>query len=998
MALTIPAPRLDFGGDDGDRDGLGGQPGDSSRLEAVLAGFEAAWRDGRVPSPEAWLAHLDPARPAEATELIYLAFCLAESDGLDPNPDDYLARFAEHREALSRLFELHALADSDDFVPPDPTASLPEAGDEVGPYHLIRELGRGGFARVFLAEQSDLDGRLVVVKVTTRPSPEPRLLARARHAHIVEVLSAATTDDGAMQVVCMPFLGGATLAAIASAAGTRPRPRSGRDLLERLDRASAPEYPTATLPRPARELIARLSYPRAVAWVFARLAEALDHAHRRGVTHGDIKPSNVLLTADGVPMLFDFNLAVDQRDGGPSLAGGTLAYMPPERLRALASAADADGPLDRHRADLYALGLVLVECLTGVGPAIPAPARGSSGAWALASALAEARAGGVSAFPGWDDLPIPAGLRAILAHCLAAEPSARYADGRALAEDLDRWREDHPPATAPDVAPHARAARWARRFRLPIAGGLLTLVAAMTTVAVAGAAFRSTLRDEARAKYGRFLDKDDFGLFGFRPFGSWSPRGGDPADHATRKLNQYGVLDDPAWRRRDDVRSLDEPDRADLELLMLEQVYRLARAWADRPGSEIDWRRALALVEREYAAVPASPLAALRDDLRARLGKPPLSRASTSGGRLPGWVEAYLLGVAAEPLHAREALGQYERAVAERPELLWPRYRAAAAAPRIARYLTAAKHLRAATARRPNNPALHTHLAVMLLLGGQAEEASEECGRALALDPDFAEAYRNRAIIDDRLSRGDLRRADGDRFVLLTRFLGPAQAERLSLQSAAHARLGRPLGEDPRLEQLVRKVASAAATDADVRLVEAATLAATPSRRDEALALLDALLRDHPDHLPARYNRAFLLHEARRPEALAEYQAVVAHPRFEEIYRTQPRAIWAFAVIVDLLIGLGRPDEARPFAERGLAESERTGLYRGEAHYALARTHAAIAEARPDAGGFDLAREQLRAAVGIKPGLAAHYARDRLFAGLRRADPAFLRSAGEAER
>src|SRR5262249_17972901 len=80
-------------------------------------------------------------------------------------------------------------------------------------------------------------------------------------------------------------------AAVAPAAGRRPR--SGRDLLERLDRASAPEYPAATLPRPARELIARLSYPRAVAWIFARLAEALDHAHRRGVAHGDIKPSNV---------------------------------------------------------------------------------------------------------------------------------------------------------------------------------------------------------------------------------------------------------------------------------------------------------------------------------------------------------------------------------------------------------------------------------------------------------------------------------------------------------------------------------------------------------------------------------------------------------------------------------------------------------------------------------------------------------------------------------
>ena len=607
MAMTIPAPRLDFGGGDDS----------STRLDAILAAFEDAWRDGLSPRPEDWIGRLDPSRPAEATELIYQAFCLAEADGLGPDPDDYLARFPGHRRSLARLFELHALATSDDF---DATASadaeaLPEAGDEIGPYYLVRELGRGGFARVFLAEQSDLDGRLVVVKVTTRPSTEPRLLARSRHAHIVEVLSASTSDDGALQVVCMPFLGGATLAAVNGATGRR---RSGSDLLDRLDRASAPEYPASDLPRPARELIARTSHARAVAWIFARLAEALDHAHKRGVSHGDIKPTNILLTADAVPMLFDFNLAVDQRDEVPSgLSGGTLAYMAPERLRALAHGPGTGDPIDRHRADLYALGLVLVEALAGVAPEVPS---GGGDMLGLARMLAEARAGGVTAFPGWDGLPIPAGLRPILAHCLAADPSGRYADGRSLAEDLDRWRRDRPPVVAPDAAWPARAARLARRMRLPIAATAVTLVAATIAAIAVGAAFRSTIRDEARERYDRFVDKDDVGLFGFRSVGSWSPRGGDPADAATRKLNQYDVLEDGDWRRRDDVAGLAGPDRADLELLMIEQVYRLARALADRPDSADDWRRALALLDREISRAPATALVALRDELRARLG------------------------------------------------------------------------------------------------------------------------------------------------------------------------------------------------------------------------------------------------------------------------------------------------------------------------------------------------------------------------------------------
>ena len=139
--------------------------------------------------------------------------------------------------------------------------------------------------------------------------------------------------------------------------------------------------------------------------MMARLAEALDHAERRGVTHGDVKPSNILITADGTPMLFDFNLAVDWHaadslDPGADL-GGTLAYMAPERLRALggepAGATPGDSSVnfsprrqpDRHRADLYAIGLVLAEALTGEPPAVPA--RRSDDPRQFASGLAQFR-------------------------------------------------------------------------------------------------------------------------------------------------------------------------------------------------------------------------------------------------------------------------------------------------------------------------------------------------------------------------------------------------------------------------------------------------------------------------------------------------------------------------------------------------------------------------------------------------------------------------------
>src|SRR5439155_22560942 len=146
----------------------------------------------------------------------------------------------------------------------------------------------------------------------------------------------------------------------------------------------APEQPVSLSPSPPlpfspssgsgrapRDLLGRLDYVRAAAWLVARLAEGLQHAHDRGVLHRDIKPSNILVGGDGQPMLLDFNLAhnlnTDQAQAAATL-GGTVAYMAPEHLRALAMRdPDLVGLVDR-RSDLYALGMMLYEMLTGHNP------------------------------------------------------------------------------------------------------------------------------------------------------------------------------------------------------------------------------------------------------------------------------------------------------------------------------------------------------------------------------------------------------------------------------------------------------------------------------------------------------------------------------------------------------------------------------------------------------------------------------------------------------
>src|SRR5207245_9476208 len=118
------------------------------------------------------------------------------------------------------------------------------------------------------------------------------------------------------------------------------------------------------------EVLQGLSYVDAVLWIGSRLADGLAHAHERGILHRDLKPANVLLTDDGQPMLLDFNLSTDTKRAGSSVAqaaaqaGGTLPFMAPEQLQAY----QAQTCSLNYTSDLYALGVILFELLTGRHP------------------------------------------------------------------------------------------------------------------------------------------------------------------------------------------------------------------------------------------------------------------------------------------------------------------------------------------------------------------------------------------------------------------------------------------------------------------------------------------------------------------------------------------------------------------------------------------------------------------------------------------------------
>ena len=982
-------------------------PPTTPTLDAVLDDFTESWERGERPRAE---RYLDLLKLEDSAELIYHEYCLAEAADLDPDPADYLRRFPDHAGPLGRLFSLHGALSASTLRDWAEPPGLPSAGDEIGPYFLRRELGRGAFARVFLAEQADLDHRPVVLKVSTRSTAEPRLLARVRHGHIVEVLRHASTDDGALHLVCMPFLGGATLASVLDARRKRRRrPRSGLDLLADLDRSGAPEYPSTGLVRPAREILAGLSYPKALAWIVARLAEALDHAHRRGVAHGDLKPSNVLLTAEGSPMLFDFNLSVDWRraDAGESSGdlGGTVAYMAPERLRAIAGGGEGRQPKasDLRRADLYSLGLLLLEALTGEAPEIPRHRAGD--ARDLAGAIAGLRRTLPGPILGRGDRSIPPALRSILAKCLAPDPVDRYARGSELAEDLDRWRSDLPLAIAEEPR-HSVVTRRARRGRATLIAAGSTVAAAVAVAFVASMVLQGTKRDQALSRYSMVVGRADSGAFGFRRFGHWrGDERGEPVEAAARQLARYGVLDDPNWRDRDDVRSLPDRERGELEAWLFEQVLRYAVALGRRPDSPDDWRRGLVLLERTLARVASPTLQAERLALRAKLKRPDPGPIPADTPRLPRWMDAYLAGVAAEPLHAREALGHYLDALRDRPGLFWAHYRAAVVACRIDEYPIAADELRACVDRNPENPALHLQLAAILYRVVQSTDRSpkvdtlavalSECDRALTLDPDYAPAHQIRAEIRNASRQVDGVQADIGRWSLQTKLQGLAPGLRLRL--GLNFLPGPNYAPRPDLEALARQVVENDPGDHDTRTILAAMIA-SGDRATESIPEYERALDADPEHLRARYQRALQLKRLDPVGTISEYSALIDHPRFEELFREEPAALRVLHYVATDLMKRGKVAEAIEIADRALAHVNRSRSLRdetilarhdpgnrldlfprGETYYLLARLHAVAA--RKDRNELDRAVACLERSFAINGEFRGWFENDRLFDG-----------------
>lgn len=283
--------------------------------------------------------------------------------------------------------------------------------------------------------------RLVAVKISEDHGSEPQTLAQLDHDYIVRVFDQRLLEGGALRLLYMQYLPGGTLLGVVKAARQRsPDQRSGRLLLDVVDQALADKGEIRPTDSAVRAEIASLTWPETVAWLGRRLADALDYAGSHGVLHRDIKPANVLLTADGVPKLADFNISFSTETSGDSPVayfGGSLSYMSPEQLSAIhpdrpGTAADMD-----TRSDLYSLGVVLWEFLAGTKPFADGTG-GDAGDRTTLDAMLERRSHGVVPHPR-DDLPAdcPTTLSRVLSKALEPDPADRWSSGNELAQQLD---------------------------------------------------------------------------------------------------------------------------------------------------------------------------------------------------------------------------------------------------------------------------------------------------------------------------------------------------------------------------------------------------------------------------------------------------------------------------------------------------------------------------------------------------------------------------------
>jgi len=326
------------------------------------------WRETHQPNAKQFLQE-NPEVTSSRTlviDLAYEEFCLREESGERIDTAEFCRRFPTVQRSLERMLDVHRMLASKSLgLNATTPVAWPEVGNHWLDWHLVEPLGRGAFSHVFLAREEALGNREVVVKCCVSGPQEAFILGRLSHSNIVPIHSVRHDQTTGLTAICMPFLGRVTLAEVIDRIAADPSLREGAIDLAWMAQREASSRADKTRQRTNL----KLSYSETVVSAIERVASGLAAAHGRGIVHGDIKPSNILLSFAGDPMLVDFNLSTEADLRGGRV-GGTPPYMAPECLDYLLAAGEraAEAPVADPRSDVFSLGVVLLELLSGAVP------------------------------------------------------------------------------------------------------------------------------------------------------------------------------------------------------------------------------------------------------------------------------------------------------------------------------------------------------------------------------------------------------------------------------------------------------------------------------------------------------------------------------------------------------------------------------------------------------------------------------------------------------
>ncbi len=741
-----------------------------------------AWDLGAAVTAEDVLDGRAEVDAESAIRLIYEETCLRREAGQHVGTAEVVARFPRWGPELRALFECDRLIRS-----PGGIALYPEAGEVLGPFLLLAELGRGTAGRTFLASDPSLADRPVVVKVIPDEEDEHLALARLRHTHIVPLFSEHRFAERGLRGLCMPFLGGASLAHILADLADVPfEQRTGELVIKVIDRHTRATPSTPSADGPFRRSLVLASYVEAMTWIVSCLADALNYSHTRGLVHMDIKPSNVLITMDGQPMLLDFHLAqapILAGERGAVRLGGTPGWMSPEQQQAMTAIREGrpvplavDG-----RSDIFALGILLGEA---IGALTKAPEGGSAPRGIV-------RAVGVSV-----------GLLDILAKCLAPKAVDRYDDSAALAEDLRRELNDLPLRGVRNRSARERWRKWRRRHPGSLAWGavvLLILLAAGGALAASLAVYYQRLgqiqllledgrSDRASGRFEEAIRALGRGLESAAAF----PAPGDLKKSLIRELRlaergrlaeelhgladriraRHGVeLPSPAegqtllrlcvavWNRRDQLLIAGSPLADETERSIRTDLLELAAIGADlsvhlatADGAPDARREALRLLDEAEALCGRSfALDARRDALAGWPGR--------SGPRASDLVpnsswEHYELGRYNLRIgRVEQAALAFQRSLELRPQDFWPNFYHGLCSFRLGRFEDAAADFRSCLSIEPGSAVAHYNRALAYDALGRSQEACRGYTKAIELAPGLAAARLNRGILSYKTGR-----------------------------------------------------------------------------------------------------------------------------------------------------------------------------------------------------------------------------------------------------